>query len=116
MDFVYSVGRRRNKASRITSGGWSSLAFQQGLTAGWEVVAVNDRAASEEAIKEAITAAKDGGPAITLIVKRDDRFRTVTFDYRDGLRYPHLERIEGTPDRLSDILSARRDTRARARR
>ncbi len=116
VDFVYSLGIQMNKSNRITSVGWNSLAFQQGLTAGWEVVAVNDRAASEEAIKEAITAAKDGGPAITLIVKRDDRFRTVTFDYRDGLRYPHLERIEGTPDRLGDILSARRDTRARARR
>ncbi|MGI4819398.1 MAG: M61 family metallopeptidase [Janthinobacterium lividum] len=116
VDFVYSLGIQMNKSNRITSVGWNSLAFQQGLTAGWEVVAVNDRAASEEAIKEAITAAKDGGPAITLIVKRDDRFRTVTFDYRDGLRYPHLERIEGTPDRLGDILSARRDIRARARR
>ena len=116
VDFVYSLGIQMNKSNRITSVGWNSLAFQQGLTAGWEVVAVNDRAASEEAIKEAITAAKDGGPAITLIVKRDDRFRTLTFDYHDNLRYPHLERIEGTPDRLGDILSARRDTRARARR
>lgn len=116
VDFVYSLGIQMNKSNRITSVGWNSLAFQQGLTAGWEVVAVNDRAASEEAIKEAITAAKDGGSDITLIVKRDDRFRTVTFDYRDGLRYPHLERVEGTPDRLGDILSARRDTRARARR
>lgn len=116
VDFVYSLGIQMNKSNRITSVGWNSLAFQQGLTAGWEVVAVNDRAASEDAIKEAITAAKDGGSAITLIVKRDDRFRTVTFDYRDGLRYPHLERVEGTPDRLGDILSARRDIRARARR
>ena len=116
VDFVYSLGLQMNKSNRITSVGWNSLAFQQGLTAGWEVVAVNDRAASEDAIKEAITAAKDGGSAITLIVKRDDRFRTVTFDYRDGLRYPHLERVEGTPDRLGDILSARRDIRARARR
>jgi len=25
-------------------------------------------------------------------------------DYRGGERYPHLERVEGTPDVLSDIL------------
>jgi len=25
-----------------------------------------------------------------------------------GLRYPHLERIEGTPARLDDILAARK--------
>jgi len=28
-------------------------------------------------------------------------------DYAGGLRYPQLERIEGAPDRLTPILSAR---------
>jgi hypothetical protein len=28
----------------------------------------------------------------------------LALDYHDGLRYPHLERVEGTPDRLDDIL------------
>ena len=45
---------------------------------------------------------------IVLIVKNGTRFRTVTFDYHDGLRYPRLERIAGTPDRLGDILAPRR--------
>ncbi len=27
--------------------------------------------------------------------------------YRGGLRYPHLERIDGTPDRLSALLDSR---------
>jgi hypothetical protein len=35
-------------------------------------------------------------------------YRTFRIDYRDGLKYPHLERINGTPDRLTAILSARR--------
>jgi hypothetical protein len=28
--------------------------------------------------------------------------------WSEGLRYPRLERIEGTPDRLSEIMAARR--------
>ncbi len=112
-DFLYSLGFQTNASNRITSVVWNSPAFQQGLTAGWEVVAVNDRAASNDALKDAITAARDGGPAITLIVKRDDQFKTVTFDYRGGLRHPHLERIEGTPDRLGDILSPRQRSQSR---
>jgi hypothetical protein len=28
-------------------------------------------------------------------------------DYHDGLRYPHLERIEGKPDYLTKIFSPR---------
>ena len=112
-DFIYSLGFQTNAANRITSVMWNGPAFQQGLTAGWDIVAVNNTAASSDALKEAITAAKNGGAPVTLIVKRGDRFRTITFDYRDGLRYPHLERIAGTPDRLGDILSARASTPAR---
>ena len=107
-DFTYSLGFMMNGSNRITSVAWNSPAFQQSLTAGWEVMAVNDRAASADVLREAITAAKDGGPQVTLIVKQGERFRTISFDYRDGLRYPHLERIAGTPDRLGDILTARR--------
>jgi hypothetical protein len=33
--------------------------------------------------------------------------RVVNIDYRGGLRYPHLERIAGAPDRLSALLDAR---------
>jgi hypothetical protein len=33
--------------------------------------------------------------------------RDVTIDYHGGLRYPHLERIAGTPDRLSALLNPR---------
>ena len=43
-----------------------------------------------------------------LIVKDYEQYRTVVFDYHDGLRYPRLERIPGTPDRLGDILTPRR--------
>ncbi|WP_409020416.1 M61 family metallopeptidase [Brevundimonas vesicularis] len=112
-DFLYSLGFQTNATNRITSVIWNSPAFQQGLSAGWDIIAVNDRAASNDALRDAITAASDGGPAITLIVKRDDQFKTVTFDYRDGLRHPHLERIEGTPDRLGDILSPRQRSQSR---
>ena len=45
---------------------------------------------------------------ITLLIRNGDRFRTVVFDYHGGLRYPRLERIEGTRDRIGDILSPRR--------
>ena len=107
-DFQYSLGIGVNNANRIYSVRWGSPAFEAGLTSGWEVVAVNGRAASADAIAEAITASKGNTTPIEMMVKKDDRFRTIRFDYHDGLRYPHLERIEGTPDRLGDILAPRR--------
>lgn len=106
-DFQYSLGLMTNGANRITQVRWGSPAFQAGLTSGWDIVAVNDRAASPAVIAEGITAAKGEGAPVVMMLRRGDRFRTVSFDYHDGLRYPHLERIAGAPDRLGEILAPR---------
>ena len=108
VDFAYSLGLSLNPANRVTAVRWGSPAFDAGLTSGWEVVAVNGRAASADAISEAITASKGNTTPIEMMLKKGDRFRTIAFDYHGGLRYPHLERIAGTPDRLGEILSPRR--------
>ncbi len=107
-DFTYSLGIQTGDANNIRSVQWNSPAFKAGLAPGMEVVAVNGRAADADRIAEAITAAKDPAAKVEMIVKDGDQYRTVLFDYHDGLRYPHLERIEGTPDRLGDILTPRR--------
>lgn len=57
-------------------------------------------------MKEAITAAKGGAP-IELLFKAGERFRSVRIAYRGGLRYPQLERIEGTADRLGELFAAK---------
>lgn len=52
----------------------------------------------------------DAGPTerSCLLRLRDGEFyRTVRIDDRAGLRYPRLERIEGTPDRLQALLAPR---------
>ena len=43
----------------------------------------------------------------TLTVKANEKFRVVKLDWKGGLRYPRLERVDSTPDRLGDILTAR---------
>ena len=84
--------------------GWP--AFNQGITVGSSVVAVNGVAYSADGLRRAITAAKDASQDIELLVKNGDQYRTVTLDYHGGLRYPHLVRTSGT-DRLSAILAPR---------
>ncbi|HEX7798118.1 MAG TPA: hypothetical protein VF456_27330, partial [Vicinamibacterales bacterium] len=56
-------------------------------------------------IKEAIRSAQKDGTPIELTVRNGDRYRMVTFNYRDGLRYPHLERDPNKPARLDQILA-----------
>ena len=108
-DFQYSLGfTLTGQSNRLSNILWDSPAFTAGIGAGWDLVAVNDIAATPEALRDAVTAAKGTVQPVTLLLKSGSRFRTVALDYHDGLRYPRLERIEGAPDRLGDILAARR--------
>jgi predicted metalloprotease with PDZ domain len=104
VDLTYSLGVVLNREGQLTSVLWESPAFKASLTVGDRIVAVNGVAYDADLLKEAITAAKGGQP-ISLLVKDGDHFRTVAVDYREGLRYPRLERIAGTPDRLSAIYA-----------
>ena len=64
-----------------------------GIVDGAQIVAVDGEAYSADAIKDAITAAKDGSEPIELLVKRGERYMTVPIDYHGGLRYPWLEPV-----------------------
>lgn len=103
--FGYSLGFDLDKDGKLTHVQWGGPAFQAGLTPTVQLVAVNGHAYKPELLREAITRAKDGS-GVELLIKATDRYRTVKIDYRGGLRYPKLERIADTPDRLTEILSA----------
>ncbi|ELR04383.1 hypothetical protein GMDG_09043, partial [Pseudogymnoascus destructans 20631-21] len=75
-DFQYSLGFTLGANNRIGGVVWGGLAYEAGLGTGWDLVAVGDRAASAEALREAVTAAKAGGDPLVLIVRNGDRFRT----------------------------------------
>lgn len=107
-DFVYSLGLSLGKDGSINDVRWDSPAFNAGIGTGASVVAVNNQAFSADVLEEAVKANTDGKAPIELLVKEFDRYRTVKLDYRGGLRYPHLERIPGTPDYLTAIFTPRR--------
>lgn len=109
--FLFSLGLTVGKAGKLADVYWDSPAFKSGLAPGMSLVAVNGRAFSAALLRDAIKAAQaDANARIDLIVRSADTYRTVSLDYHGGLRYPQLERIEGTPDRLSAILKARAAT------
>ncbi|HZW17397.1 MAG TPA: M61 family peptidase [Luteimonas sp.] len=105
--FIYSVGLNVGKSGEVSEVRWDSPAFDAGVGTGMTIVAVNDIAYDKDALADAIKAAKDDKAPIRLLVKEFDRYRTIDVDYHGGLRYPHLERIEGTPDYLTKIFTAR---------
>jgi predicted metalloprotease with PDZ domain len=105
-DFSYSLGIAIGKEDAITYVQWNGPAFRAGLATGGKLLAVNGHAYKKNFLKDAITAAKSSRKPIALLVEEGDTYRTIDVAYGDGLRYPHLERIEGAPDVLSRLLEA----------
>ena len=104
-DFRHSLGLSIAPDGKLTSVGWDSPAFKAGLAPGLTLVAVNLQAYKAERLAAAISANKEGRAPLQLLLREDDQYRQVTLDWRGGLRYPVLQRAEGTPDRLTAIQS-----------
>jgi predicted metalloprotease with PDZ domain len=80
-----------------------SPAAQAGIAPGMKLIAVNGRRWNPDGLREAIRQARGAHEPIELLIENEDFFRTYKIDYHGGERYPHLERIDGKPDVLSDI-------------
>jgi predicted metalloprotease with PDZ domain len=106
-DLSYSLGVVISRDAVLTEVVWDSPAFKAGLATSTTLIAVNGRAYSADLIKRAITEAAAGGPPVELIVKQQDRYRTITLDYRGGLRYPHLVPVAGRQDGLAALFAPR---------
>jgi predicted metalloprotease with PDZ domain len=105
-DFSASLGMSvSNKDATVSGVRWDGPAFDAGIAPGATLLAVNGYAFENDRLKDAIKANRDGSKPIELVVKHGEVVRTVRLDYREGLKYPHLERIAGTQDRLSKILA-----------
>jgi predicted metalloprotease with PDZ domain len=107
-----SLGINIDKDGRVSSARWDGPAFNAGIVTGARIVAVNGLAYDQDGLRKAVTAGKSGAP-IDLLVQRGDHFDTVRIDYRDGLRWPWLERAAGArgPAGLDRLLLSRRASR-----
>jgi predicted metalloprotease with PDZ domain len=78
-------------------------AAQAGIAPGMKLVAVNGRKWSPEVL----WAALKGRAPLQLLVENIGYYKTYTVNYNGGLRFPHLERMEGKPDMLGEIIHPR---------
>ena len=67
---------------------------------------MNGRRWSSDLLREAVAATKEGAP-LNLLVENGQFFRTHSLGYKEGARYPRLERKEAAADLLSEILKPR---------
>ncbi len=105
VDFSTSLGFMVNGAGELENVWWDSPAFKAGMTPGAHIAAVNGEAFSIHALREAIIDAEKSMSPLKFLVQRGKQFQTIEINYHGGLRYPTLSRVEGTPDRLDQILA-----------
>ena len=106
LGFSVGGGRREAGASgTIANVSWDSPAFKAGITPGMGLISVNGTAYTAKVLTAAILAAERDKKPLQLQFKDGEQYRTVAVPYFDGMRYPTLERVDGTPDRLDDILA-----------
>lgn len=104
-NFNDSIGLTIGQNGRVRSVQWDGPAFRAGLSPGAHVVQVNGKPFSIRELLDAV----DTSASQPLLVgfESGGRKKAVSIPYAGRLRYPHLERIAGTPDRLSPLLMAR---------
>src|SRR5258708_6232052 len=103
----HSIGMFLNKDGTIFDVLPGSPAYQAGLGPQMKILAVNGRAYSGDVMNESISHPHDCRLILTV-----DNFNTAEnphIAYPGGLRHPHLERIPGSRDYLSEILKERGD-------
>jgi predicted metalloprotease with PDZ domain len=106
LDLMYSLGLMLG-ANGISQVMWDSPAFKAGIDLGDEILAVNGRGYTQDRLKAAVVGNKDGKEPIRLLLKSGDRYREVVIDYREGLRYPHLEKTAEGEAGLDKLLAPR---------
>ncbi|MGA8162376.1 MAG: peptidase M61 [Acidobacteriaceae bacterium] len=104
VSFSTSIGFSVMQDGTLSNVDWDSPAFKAGLVPGMDLLAVNGETYTPDKLKQAILQAEKETTPINLLMKDRDQIKPVTVDYHGGMRYPHLERVEGAPDRLDAIL------------
>jgi predicted metalloprotease with PDZ domain len=81
-----------------------SPADRAGLAPGSHVIALNGYKWSKELLHDTLS---HPGAVLTLLIQKDDMFKSLELNYSGGERYPTLIRDAGTPDLLTKIAHAR---------
>lgn len=108
-NFAWSIGLTMGHDGIINDVRWNGPAFKAKVSTGATLEAVNGEAYSRTVLSNAIAAAAGKNkPPVKLLLKYQGGYQTIEVPYHDGLQYPHLVRVKGTPDYLSKIIAPRK--------
>jgi predicted metalloprotease with PDZ domain len=101
----YSLGLQLSADGTIADVRWGGPADKAKLAPGQKLIAVNGLVFSDDAVHQAIVAAKTSKDPIHFLVQSEQYITPVSVDYHDGERYPAMVRVDGTKDYLDEITN-----------
>jgi predicted metalloprotease with PDZ domain len=101
VDASYSLGFVVKEDGELSDVVHGSPAYAAGIGPGMKLVAINGRAWSKDVLQDALRASSN--QPMELLVENAKFFKTYAIGYHNGMRNPHLERIEAV-DLLGEIL------------
>lgn len=106
-DFSFSLGFRVSQDNSIEDVVWDGIAHQAGIATGMKLLAINGRAYKKERLDDALVDAAKTRQPLELLLQQGEYFHALPVPCFTGPRHPHLVRVDGTPDRLTPILSTK---------
>jgi predicted metalloprotease with PDZ domain len=104
LDVWYSLGIAVGSDGAISDVRVGGPADKAKLAPGEKILAVDGTIYTNDALRNAIRAAKGTTTPLNFIIQNDTLVSVVPINYHDGERYPSLVRVDGTPDYLDEIL------------
>jgi predicted metalloprotease with PDZ domain len=103
---AYSLGLDVSASGNLVDVYPGTPAYASGLGPHMTILAVDGKAFSFDALNNAIARPSHG--KVTLIIRNFESVETHEIPYAGGIMSPHLERMPGTHDYLTEILAARK--------
>jgi predicted metalloprotease with PDZ domain len=106
-NLMYSIGLKVKDDGFIADVALAGPAGKAGIAPATRIVAVNGRQFTSTILREAIGKAVTDSKPIDLLIRSGEYYKTYSVDYQGGEKYPHLVRVENTPDLLAEIIAAK---------
>ncbi len=103
-DFTSSIGLQVKRDGSIVDAIPGMSAFEAGLSPYMKITGVNGRKFSVDELKRAVRDSKANPTALEVQTDNAGTLQSHKIQYDGGSRFPHLERVEGTPDYLDEAL------------
>lgn len=104
IDAWYSAGLSLDGEGKIHDVRYGSPAWHAGFGVGMTIDSMDGQKFSPDVFEYELKHAMHSGTPMTVTVDASGWFRTLSLNYHGGPLYPHLERIQGTPDMLAEIM------------